>query len=295
MSLLNLTSDGLPNILVVLYTTLAKTRSRLTVEALLKKVAPANVVKDPRLARTTLNRWIELGLFVQDPDSGELSLFREPETNMTSELEILRAVRMAARHIAFAIRNNTDLWLAEEARAADLSRSLAWLLAQNVYRIGDENLFTLANAQVRGADTVIMQNEARAAGLKTWGYFLGFIRHFRDLEVDPTVAIADVLPGCIEPGEDMPAREFIERLAQALPVLDWGAYRGAVHSRLRADSLPSLQPNQLSTSLSRALYGFMVKQTLQFSNRADVGSSIVFTGQNGIRPDQLYTWVKYSL
>lgn len=292
MSLLNLTSDGLPNILVVLYATLAKARSRLTSDTLLEKVAPKSVVKDQELAKLTLNRWIELGLFNEDPDSGELSLYREPETNMKSEVEIVQAVRMAARHVALAEKNNSDLWATKEARAADLSRSLAWLLAQDVYSIGGQNLFTLANDHVMGTDTTLMQNETRASGLKAWGYFLGFIRHSGDVEVDPTVAIADILPTCIAPGDGMPARDFVERVSQVLPVIDGGAYRRAVHARLRVDALPSSQANQLSASLSRALFGFMVNRTLQFTSKADVGSSIVLTGRDGLRADHLYTWVR---
>ena len=120
MSLLNLTNDGLPNILVVLYTTLARSRSALSAQDLLEAVAPEFVVRDPRLARTTLNRWIELGLFKEDPESRELSLDRKPTTDMKSEADIVRAVRMAARRVALSHENNSDLWAREEARAADL-------------------------------------------------------------------------------------------------------------------------------------------------------------------------------
>jgi hypothetical protein len=295
MSLLNLTNDGLPNILVVLYATLAEPRSRLTSETLLERVAPKSVVKDPKLARTTLNRWIELGLFREAPDSGELSLFEEPATSMKNEVEIVRAVRMAARRIALAEENNADLWAAEGARAADLSRSLAWLLAQDVYRIGGRNLFTLANDHVVGTGKTLIQNESRASGLKAWGCFLGFIRHSGDVEVDPTVSIAEILPECIAPGDGMPARDFVERLAKSLPVIDGGVYRRAVQARLRADALPILQADQLSASLSRALFGFMIDKTLQFTSRADVGSGIVLTGRDGLRTDQRFTWVKCAL
>jgi len=293
MSLLNLASDGLPNILVVLYATLAKSRTRFSRDSILETVAPKSVVKDPKRARTTLNRWIELGLFIEDPVTGELSLCREPETKLDSEAETVRAVRTAARRVALAEKNNSDLWAREEARAADLSRSLAWLLAQDVYRtVADSNLFTLANSHVMGTDAILMQNEERAVGLRAWGHFLGFIRHAGAGDIDPTVAIAEMLDECITPGEEMPARDFVERVAQALPVIDGGTYRRAVQSRLRVDALPRLQGEQLSSSLSRALFGFRVKGTLQFTNRADVGSGIVLTGRDGLRADERFTWVR---
>jgi hypothetical protein len=294
MSLLNLTSDGLPNILVVLYATLANSRKRFTRESLIAAVAPEYVVKDPKLARTTLNRWIELGLFVEDHDTSELSLCRQPATKIASDVELVRTVRMEARRVALAEENNLDLWAREEARAADLSRSLAWLLAQDVYRLGGQNLFTLANSHV-GTDVTLMQNEARASGLKSWGHFLGFIRHSGAVDVDPTVAIRDVLPDCLSPGEGIPARDFVERIGRVLPVVDGGAYRRVVQSRLRVDALAATQANQLSSSLSRAFLGFMVDQTLQFTNKSDVGSSIVLTGRDGLRADHIYTWVRFSV
>lgn len=292
MSLLNLTNDGLPNILVVLFSTLATSKAQWTREELLAHVAPEHVVKDTKLARTTLNRWIELGLITLQPETETLSLSEKPEVSKEGEYGVVKAVRIAARRVALSAVNNEDLWATEESRAADLSRSLAWLLAQDVYRHGSQSLFTLANAQVAGTDAVIMQNEARATGLRSWAHFLGFIRHAGNGDIDPTLAITDVLDECIAPGSEMPAKQLVEELAHVLPVLDGGVYRRAVELRLREGSLPALQPDQLSTSLSRAFQCLRVKRTLQFTNRADVGSSIVLTGRDGVREDQRYTWVR---
>ncbi len=291
MSLLNLTSDGLPNILVVLYATIAKTRTPMTANELIEAVAPKSVVKDPRLAKTTLNRWTELGLFRADPNTDVLSLHRPPPIDMKSEADIVRAVRMEARSVALSESNNGDLWAREEARSADLTRSLAWLLALDVYRQGAENLFALANDHIRDTGLALMQNESRLSGLRSWGHFLGFIRHPRANEIDPTMAISEVLPDCISPGEEMPARDLIERLAQALPVLDGGRYRQAVLEKLRDNALPPMQASQLSTSLSRALHCLMVNQTLQFKSLSDVGSSITLTGRDGAQATHRYTWV----
>lgn len=291
MSLLNLTSDGLPNILVVLYATLAKSRAPMTAKDLLDAVAPESVVKDPRLARTTLNRWTELGLFSADANTEVLSLQRPPPTDMKSEADIVRAVRMEARHVALSEANNGDLWAREEARAADLTRSLAWLLALDVYRQGGDNLFALANDHIHGTGLTLMQNTERVVGLRSWGYFLGFIRHPRAIDIDPTLAISEVLPDCINPGEEMPARDLIERLAQALPVIDGGRHRRAVLDKLRANALPPLDASQLSTSLSRALHCLMVNQTLHFKSLSDVGSSITLTGRDGPQTTHRYTWV----
>jgi hypothetical protein len=291
MSLLNLTSDGLPNILVVLYATIAKSRAPMTAKELIEAVAPEAVVKDPRLAKTTLTRWTELGLFKADANTEVLSLRQPPPTDMKSEAEIVRAVRMEARSLALSHANNDDLWAREEARSADLTRSLAWLLALDVYRQGGVNLFALANDHIRETGLTLMQNESRLTGLRSWGHFLGFIRHPKAIDIDPTLAILEVLPDCIGPGEEMPARDLVEKLSYALPVIDGGRYRQAVLDKLRDNALPPMQASQLSTSLSRALHCLMVNQTLQFKLLSDVGSSITLTGRDGPQAAHRYTWV----
>ncbi|MBB4225869.1 protein DpdG [Variovorax guangxiensis] len=294
MSLLNLTNDGLPNVLIVLYTTVAFARSPLTTDELIDAVAPLGALSDARMARATLNRWAELGLFRLD-DVGERVLLADaPETDMKNDFEIVRAVRIAARRCALSEANNLDLWARESARAADLTRSLAWLLAQDVYRIRFKEAQSLELKQIANDDLRVMQNDTRKNGLQFWGHFLGFVRQPGGGDVDPTLAVREALPACISLGEEMPAADLVERLAHCLPILDGGVYRVGVEAQLEKSALPSLQPGQLSTSLSRAMFSLMFDQTLQFENRADVGRSIVFTGRDGLRADQRYSWVRRS-
>lgn len=291
MSLLNLTVDGLPNVLVVLYSTVALARSPLTTQEVLDAVAPAGVVSDPRMARVTMHRWTELGMFRVDA-ADHVTLTQAPETEMKNDVDIVRAIRIAARQCALSEANNPELWARESARAADLTRSLAWLLAQDVYRMRFSDAQSLELRQVANDDLRLMQNDTRKNGLQFWGNFLGFVRQPGGGDVDPTLAVRETLPACIAAGEEMPAAEFVERLARRLPVLDGGVYRVAVESQLERDALSPLQPGQLSTSLSRAMFSLMIDQTLQFENRADVGRSIVFTGRDGLRVDHRYSWVR---
>lgn len=291
MSLLNLTNDGLPNVLVVLYTTAARARTALDVDDLLASVAPTGVVPDPRMARTTLNRWIELGLFRQDEAGGPIMLAQAPQTDMKNEVDILRAVRMAARQCALSEANNPQLWASESARAADLTRSLAWLLAQDVYSLNFSNVQSLERTQIASDDLCLMQNDTRMNGLKYWGHFFGFIRQPGGGDVDPTLAIRETLSDCMEVGEEMPAVDLVERLAHQLPILDGGIYRVAVEAQLEEGALPPMQAGQMSTSMSRAIFSLMIDQTLQFENKADVGRSIVLTGRDGLRADHRYSWV----
>ncbi|MCX7166618.1 MAG: protein DpdG [Rhodocyclales bacterium] len=291
MSLLNLTNDGLPNILVVLYATVAKARTPMSRDDLIEAIAPANVVQDPRLARTTLIRWTELGLFRVSEGSEQITLAEAPPNDLKSDADFVRATRVAARRATLSQENNADLWAKEGARAADLTRSLAWLLAQDVYRLKFGDVNSLELNQIADSNLRLMQNNTRVNGLQFWGNFLGFIRQPGGGDVDPTLAIRDVLDDCIDPGEELPATEFVRRLGSALPVLDGGEYSVAVLSRLNRGALPSLQPGQLSHALSRAMLGFLADQTLQFRNPSDVGSAILLTGRGGPRTDHRYTSV----
>lgn len=292
MSLLNLTNDGLPNVLFVLYSAVALARSPLTTDEVVEAVTPKGVVPDARMARSTLNRWTELGLFKLDETRTQVRLAAPPSTPMKNDGDIVRAVRIAARECALASANNPDLWARESARAADLTRSLAWLLAQDVYRMRFNNAQALEIKQIANDDLRLMQNDTRKNGLQFWGHFLGFIRQPGGGDIDPTLAVREALPACITPGEEMPAFDLIERLAHFLPVIDGGVYRIAVEAQLEKEALPPLQPGQLSTSLSRAILSLMIDQTLQFENKADVGRSIVLTGRDGLRADHRYSWVR---
>lgn len=291
MSLLNLTNDGLPNVLAVLYETVARAKSPLSRDELLELVAPRGVVhEDGKMARQTLNRWTELELFRED--DGRVSLATLPTTGLRDDGEILSSVRRAARRCALSVANNDDLWASEGAKAADLTRSLAWLLAQDVYRTSFNALEELELRQIADPDARLMRNDTRRNGLQFWAHFLGFARQPGGGDIDPTVAIREVLPECIGPGEDMSATAFVAKLAEALPVLDGGRWRIAVESRIDPLALPSLAEGQLSTSLSRALIALMMEEELSFENRADVGRSIAFTGHDGLRPSYRYSWVR---
>lgn len=136
-----------------------------------------------------------------------------------------------------------------------------------------------------------MQNDTRINGLKLWASFLGFTRQADGNDIDPTVAIRDVLPQCLPPGESMPATDFVQRLAEILPVLDGGRWRNEVERELSADALPQQAPGQMSTSLSRALLTLRLAGDITLKQRADLGSSIVLTGQSGLRSDYRFHWV----
>jgi hypothetical protein len=292
MSLLNTTNDGLPNVLAALCAMLLMEKGTVAESDLLAKVAPENIVKDDgKMVRQTLNRWVELGLLLRDNGKVSLSSHFPPSAKIDRD-DIAGVVRRAVRRCALAPENNRDLWAKESAKAADLTRSLCLLLAQNVYRTGFSQLEALENRQVVNADLRLIQNNTRINGLKKWAHFLGFVRQSDGADIDPTVAVRESISEWMTHGQTMSANAFLDRLAGALPVLDGGVYRAAVEDILDRQTMFVPAPGEVSSSLSRALLALHATGELSFETRSDaVGEGMTLTGRDGVRPDLRFTHV----
>ncbi|MGY1888832.1 protein DpdG [Pseudomonas viridiflava] len=288
MSLLNITNDGLPNVLAVLHARVLASKNAIHRDELLEAVAPEGVVKDEgKQVRQTLRRWTELGLFIETENM--ISVLDRPSKVSTGVLQTLAFTRRIACKYALSDENNQEFWAAEGARAADLTRTLAWMMAQDAFRTRFGDLERLESEQIENSDRRLMQNSTRKTGVGYWAEFLGFSRQPGG-DIDPTVAVRDVLPEILGPGEGMSARDFVDRIAEQLPVLDGGRWQTAVLAEVSESALAPLQSGQVSTALSRALLCLRATGELLLQNRADTGSSIVLSGFQGIRPDLTFQW-----
>jgi hypothetical protein len=289
MSLLNITNDGQPNILVVLHATVLRASKPILETELLESVAPVAIVEDEgQQARNTLNRWTELGMFVKE--NGLISVKDKIPTRKASSLEILPFTRRIACRQALAEENNPDLWASQSARAADLTRSLAWMLAQDAYRASFNQFEMQESLQILEPSRQMMRNSTRRTGLQYWARFLGFSRH-PYAAIDPTVAIRDALPEIFGPGEGIPAPQFVERLSIVLPVLDGGRWQKEVLSVVNPMALSPRQPGQISSALSRALLNLWHTGELMLEQKADLGNSITLSGAGGARSDLVFQWI----
>lgn len=292
MSLLNITNDGLPNVLAVLHARVLASKNAIHRDELLEAVAPEGVVKDEgKQVRQTLRRWTELGLFIETENM--ISVLDRPSKVSTGVLQTLAFTRRIACKYALSDENNQEFWAAEGARAADLTRTLAWMMAQDAFRTRFGDLERLESEQIENSDRRLMQNSTRKTGVGYWAEFLGFSRQPGG-DIDPTVAVRDVLPEILGPGEGMSARDFVDRIAEQLPVLDGGRWQTAVLAEVSESALAPLQSGQVSTALSRALLCLRATGELLLQNRADTGSSIVLSGFQGIRPDLTFQWFSRS-
>lgn len=289
MSLLNITNDGLPNILTVLHATVLRASKPIPEADLLETVSPAVLIEDDgQMVRNTLNRWTDLGLFVRE--NGLISVKEKPPGRRTTSLEILPFTRRMACRLALAEENNPDLWASQSARAADLTRSLAWMLAQDVYRASFGQFETQEALQISDPERLLMRNSTRRSGLQYWAPFLGFSRH-PFAAIDPTIAVRDALGEVLAPGEGLPAPQFVERLATVLPVLDGGRWQLEVLKFVNPAALPRRQSGQISSALSRALLTLWDTGDLLLQQKADLGTSVTLSGASGARNDLTFQWI----
>ena len=280
MSLLNRPSDGMHSVLVVIHNLIVQEGS-LPFQQIVELCSPEGC-GDPAQVRQTLNTWIEFGLFTKSEDqkvSFSKSLSKSEKTR-----ENLRKV---ARRILFATDNNSNLWAAEGTGCADFTRSVAWLLAQDVYQHELHSWAGQAQPLLQrqfGAGVTIMQNSTRWDGLKAWSQYLGFawIGKFpsKVLMIDPTDAVRDSLPEVFHRRTKMTAEDFIAELAKSIPVLDSGNYRKDVESKLlEHGGWTSQEENNLSTSLSRAVLRLIHEGVIAGENLSDAGSRLHLMGR----------------
>ena len=280
MSLLNRPSDGLYSVLIVVYKLLAQ-EGPMTVQQFVELCAPESC-GDQSQVRMTLNTWVKLGLFGKAEDD-KISFSK----SVSKSEKTCEALPRVARRLVLAPDNNANLWAAESIGSADFTRSVAWLLAQDVYQhelhSWDKQAQPLLQKQF-GAGATIVQNSTRWDGLKSWSQFLGFAWSGKFpsgmLIIDPTEAVRDSLPNIFRGRPKITAEQFINELAQSIPVLDSGDYRNAVESKMIEHGDWHPQPEGcVSTSLSRSILRLIHEGMLVGENLSDAGSRLRLIGR----------------
>lgn len=289
MSVLNQASDGLYTVLIVLVRTIVRFGPRSRDDLILMCGGAVDAVDTSQLTQT-LNRWTELGLFGQE--AGLVTItdsYRSGLGKSADEAEAL--LPRIVRTVAMLAENNERFWEREKSRSADLSRAVAWMLAQDVYALDGnvKKLAVLEEAQiVDSAKQTIGKNDTRWNGLKAWMLYLGFARGGMQWVVDPTQALRDALPDIFDLSRELTGPAFVERAAYVLPVLDGGAYRIQVEASLKERAWPRPRAGLLSSSLSRAIQRLDREGAITLANRSDTGGVVTLTGTN------MRTWREVS-
>ena len=284
MSILNIQSDGFFNVLIVLHRTLA-THGPMDKDRLIRLCSPGPD-DDVTKIRQTLLRWTQLGLF-KATENDKLKLDKLDKD--TGRLPTI------CRRLLFTDENNQRFWDNEGTRAADFTRALAFILAQDIY-VNEfrthPQVQALEQRQFRDEARRLLQNDVRWNGLRFWGDYLGFFWVDQRRWPDPTAAIREELHEVFGKQNELPAQDFITRLGERLPVLDGGRYRLEIEAVLEpAEWQPPTRPDLLSTSLSRALWRLSRPGgSLRLEKRADAGDGRTLQRSGG-REWQAFTHV----
>ena len=282
MSILNQASDGLFNVLIVLVRAVVRFGPKSREELILICGGAADAFDTSQIART-LNRWTELGLFSEHNGSTIVIAERYLSALGKNADEAEARLPKVARTVALEPANNARFWESEGAKSADLSRGVAWMLAQDVYTldVNSDRLAELEGQQlVDSGAQKIAQNNTRWNGLKTWMLYLGFARDGVQWVVDPTHALREALPDIFGSNQELSAPAFVARAAGVLPVLDGGIYRVQVERVLKESAWPRLRAGLVSSSLSRAIQRLDHEGFISLSDRSDTEGVVSLTGSN---------------
>ena len=284
MTVLNIANDGYFNVLIALYKAVCYLGPMSKDELI--RVCSAGPDSDTKRLIQTLNRWTQLGLFVEQEE--QITVAHDlllPASRGKSSCPDPGQLPRLLRRILFREQNNQRFWDREGTLCADLTRSLAFLLAQDIYSAFNANLETieeLERLQVADEDKRILQNNVRWNGLRSWGRYLGFLWAGEGFWIDPTQALTEELPRIFDSNSELTADDFVQRAGTVLPVLDGGNYRCQVEEVLNlAQWSRPAREQLLSTSLSRALWRLRAANSLAMEKRADTGDSRTLQGRNG--------------
>lgn len=284
MTVLNQASDGQVNTLIALVRASVRFGPRSRGDLLAICGGDLEIVDKSKLNGSFL-RWSELGLFETVDD---LTALAEPHrSRLGSDVSKVEArLPAVVREIALLEENNARFWEQEGSRSADLSRGLSWMLAQDVYMLDTSNhasIQALEAFQVKDPKKRMLQNDTRYNTLKSWMSYLGFGREGALFVVDPTEAVRGVLNDVFDGDTPLPARVFLAKISEALPVLDTGAYRIRVEETLKDSAWEPAAEGVLSTSLSRAIERLVDAGELEFEQRDDNEEGLQLTGVGGRR------------
>ena len=281
MSVLNITNDGLFNVLIVLTRALILLGPR-TREELLNACGAKVTTVDPKQLSQTLARWTDLGLFAVEDGLVKLSESHRDQLGKKADVGETRLPK-TLRAITLSPVNNARFWESEENKSADLTRGLSWILAQDVYSIdtsSHQKIAALENSQVADFDKRIFQNDTRWNGFRSWMVYLGFARGGSQVVIDPTDAIRDVLNDIFGRDKTLLAQIFLDRAAKAIPVLDGGAYRLKIEDVLKGSIWTRPQGGFLSTSFSRAIQRLAREGLIGIEHKSDAEGGITLVGAN---------------
>lgn len=287
MTILNRANDGLVSVLIALVRLNAKIGT-MQKEKLLDICSPKSLGNGQQeMARKTLDRWIELGLFVVS-DNGNVKIVDEQRTKLRKTNASRESIGSVTREIILAKHNNINFWNKEKNLAADFTRAVSWMLAQDIHEFAPtvwDDVESISHTQVTSDEYVIFQNDTRWLGFVSWATFLGFGRPDSGKTsgrfiTDPTPVVAGAVENVLPKKKEIAVKDLLAELSELVPVLDGGVYRKEVENILRPERWTVPGVADISTSLSRALLRLEAQGKLRLEERSDSDAQVQLLGRD---------------
>jgi hypothetical protein len=214
-----------------------------------------------------------IGLF--DRDNDMIRLHPELPGHARDRRQRDHHLRSIIRDLVLSDALNYGVWDSTEG-ARDLTRALAWYLAQNPLQPpapwNDPGGVDVAQEQQFGVGEGVFSNDTRWGAFERWSTFLGFSAHLPRggkavLVPDPTEVVRHVI-GSVLSTQRLEIGVAIEELGQRIPVLDGGTYRREVEARMRPEAVRSAS-DLLSPSLAHALLRLRDERVIMLEDLAD--------------------------
>lgn len=247
------------------------------VERLVATVAPQSLKGDPQSdVNHNLRAATELGLVVKDGETVSLA-----DTALAAVKEGQDAMVRLLRARVFDDTLNTAPWRSQVG-ARDLTNALSWYLTlapaeapiqmergpRSAQDLQQKDFGPRQDENAAQSSNWPINNDNRWNTFRRWACSLGFAwaNPNGHLVPDPTAAIRDSLPEIFADDPELSARDFVQRLGEAVPVLDGGRYREFITSHWER---PPSEDRGLTAPLSDALARLAGERSLVISDRAD--------------------------
>ena len=291
MTLLNKASDGIHNVLIILIRSLSDQKK--SKEDLFQSCKVGGMDEEKLIQ--TLNKWTKLGLF-EVSETGEIKLkIQQRFSKSTNEIDII--IPALVREVIFREDNNkNNFWKNENNGSADLTRALAWLMAQDIYtaKLENNDLLNLSVTQFRNSGFDTITNSRDLPTLREYARFLGFSVGLNGLMIDPTTALKQDFKFAFKMGETLDAQSFMNKVSSLCPILDKGFYRKKIEEKLNTTAWKKVDnENKISSSLSFAIMRLSEMKILRLKKRDDSSSMFQPTGAKGKNWGDPFTEVEY--
>ena len=293
MTILNRPSDGMPSVLLTLWKCIRLRRSPYEKDELQNLCAPKTLGtfgiqtdKKPNPQQQvgqTITRWEQLGLW--RIEEGKIKLEDQFKSILVDEDEKANFESFRSACLSLVLNPNNSRGLKGEmgdkgwqwnGKSADFCYTACWMLSQDVFTCPGGSHASIEGPLEKNQvseEPYPFSNNTRWDGFRDWAVFFGLgywtpTGRGRVFHTDPAEAIRVRLTEVFGSKKELTQDAFFSALRDLLPILDQGDLRTKSEKNF-GGNWRAPQPNEVSPSLTRALYRLEQEGLVKIDSRHD--------------------------